>query len=70
MRNLYEIAEDAYLARAGTVSTNGIAAVVDAIRNEIASDIDTQATQWNDYAVPRTRVRAVVALIRGEGWVR
>lgn len=36
--NYYEVAEDAYLARAGTVSTNGIGAAVDAIEPLIRAD--------------------------------
>lgn len=41
--SIYETAEDAYFARAGTVSTNGIAAAVDAVvpltRQQIAEEI-------------------------------
>lgn len=38
--SLYEIAEDAYLARAGNVSTNGIGAAVDAVLEALRDKVE------------------------------
>ena len=59
---LYEVAEDVYLARTGSASTNGIAAVVDAIepliRREVLAALRAKADECST-------VGEVLALING-----
>lgn len=37
-------------------------------RERLATEVEEMAPRWNDYAVPRSRVRSVVSFIRGGEW--
>lgn len=69
---LYEVAEDVYLARTGSASTNGIAAVVDVIepliREQIAAEIEALPI---DHRSPgRANVSGLVTFARREAYLR
>jgi hypothetical protein len=56
--NLYEIAEDAYLARAGNVSTNGIGAAVDAVLEALRKAVEELPVYLVDERLDPTTIPA------------
>ena len=75
VNHLYEVAEDVYLARTGSASTNGIAAVVDTItplvRRQVAEEI-AQAIEGEarNRQSPRLQAHVAAEIARRIGGVR